>query len=85
MGAGGERELTKGVCVGRKPGCPWPSGGGVQIAVPLLSDSAWELGARLSPPEGNHRGTSLFAAWPPLLFPLWALHVKVFGNIVALF
>lgn len=54
MGAEGERELTKGVCGGRKSGCPCPSGGGVQVAVPLLSDSTWELGARLSPPEGNH-------------------------------
>lgn len=54
MGAEGERELTKGVRGGRKSGCPCPSGGGVQVAVPLLSDSAWELGARLSPPEGNH-------------------------------
>lgn len=50
-----ERELTKGVWGAvRKPGHPWPSGGGVQVAIPLPSGSAWELGARFSPPEGNH-------------------------------
>lgn len=53
MGAEGERELMRGVCVGRKPGCPRPSGRAVHIAVPPLSDSAWELGAGPSPMEGK--------------------------------
>jgi len=53
MGAEGERELTRGVC-GGELGCAWPSGEGVHVAVPLLSDFAWELGPRLSSPEGNH-------------------------------
>lgn len=79
MGAEGERELMRGVCVGRKPGCPRPSGRAVHIGVPPLLDSAWELGLLLLSPSfgGENPGADLFAVWLPLLFPLWLLCVKV--------
>lgn len=82
MGAEGERELMRGVCVGRKPGCPRPSGRAVHIGVPPLLDSAWELGLLLW--RGKPR------CWPICClasssFSSLALMCEGFGSMMALF
>lgn len=85
QGGGGrsERELTKGVWGAvRKLGHPWPSGGGVQVAIPLPSGSAWELGFPLQ--RGITEALAYLLLGPHSLSFL-GFTCESFGNTVVLF